>query len=432
MQRKNHISKIICASGLLLFLSVWNLHAQDWAKPWIINQQRVDLRNLGYPDVNEVPAFNSAITSLITSRDGMIYGGTTGEESYLFLFNPMTNKVRHLGKIPGEESIHHALAEGSSGNIYIGTGRNMFEKIELSPGGYWDKIDEVLWGDIKNHFKDYPGGHLYRYNPDKSNAKVKLPDMSAEAEDLGIPVANNSIYALTSSPDGSVLYGVTYPDGRFFSYEINEKRFKDIGAIDDKIVYNGPERYWRSLCRDLICDNKGNVYFSGTNGELMYYSPESETIRSTGQKIPGDYYPAQFYRDYAVAENFDSDTSGLIYGGSSDGYLFVYNPEQNELRNLGKPRSDRRLRCLTVGDDGKVYLIAGERPLTNSVACKLYVYKPDNPGFQDYGMIIVDRSPDYYRRGEQFDSMTKGKDGTIYIGESEYRSSLFILIPPLR
>jgi hypothetical protein len=102
------------------------------------------------------------------------------------------------------------------------------------------------------------------------------------------------------------------------------------------------------------------------------------------------------------------------------------------LRNLGKPRSDRRLRCLTVGDDGKVYLIAGERPLTSSVACKLYVYEPDNPGFQDYGMIIVDRSPDYYRRGEQFDSMTKGKDGTIYIGESEYRSNLFILIPPLR
>lgn len=431
MQRKNQLYKIIFASGLFLLLSVFNLYGQDWAKPWIMNQQRVDLRNLGYPDVNEVPAFNSAITSLLASRDGMIYGGTTGKESYLFLFDPTTNKVRHLGKIPGEESIHHALAEDSLGNIYIGTGRDMFEKIELSPGGYWEKIDKVLWEDIKAHFKDYPGGHLYRYNPDKSNATVKLPDMSAEVEDLGIPVPNNSIYALTSNPEGTVLYGITYPDGHFFSYQINAKRFKDIGLVDDKIVYHGPERYWRSLSRDLICDINGNIYFSGTNGELMVYSPESETIRSTGQKIPGDYYPAQFYEDYAVAEYFDTDNSGQIYGGSSDGYLFVYNPKTNDLRNLGKPRALRRLRCLTVADDGKVYVIAGELPSTNSVPCKLYVYDSNRPGFTDLGMIIVDHSPHYYRRGYQFDSMTTGTDGTIYLGESEYRSHLFLLMPPL-
>lgn len=416
--------------ALTLTLPV-NLFAQDWARPWISNQQRIDMRELGNPDINEIPEYNSAITSLITSSTGMIYGGTTGEEAYLFFFDPETNKVRHLGKFPGQESIHHALVEDSLGHIYVGTGRNMFNEIELSPGGNWDQADVTLWNDIKKHFQANSGGHLYRYKPTESNSNIKLPEMKAEVEDLGIPVANNSIYALTINQKGTIIYGLTYPDGHFFIYNIKEGSFKDLGPIDDKIVYHGPERTWRSLCRDLICDRKGNVYFSATNGELKYYSPESQDIHSTGQKIPGDYYPAQFYTDYDVVECFDADASGIIYGGTSDGYLFSYNFWQNEIRNLGKPRALRRIRTLKAGDDNKIYLIAGEQPATSSVPCKLYEYDPINPGFTDRGMLIVDRSPYYYRRGYQFDSMTKGKDGTLYLGESEYRSGLFILIPPL-
>ncbi len=408
-----------------------NLSAQDWARPWIVNQQRIDLRELGNPGVNEIPEYNSAITSLVTAKDGLIYGGTTGMEAYLFFYSPVTNKVRHLGKIPGQESIHHAMIEDSMGHIYFGTGRSMFNEVELSPGGNWDQADETLWNDIKKHFQSEPGGHLYRYNPSESNGNVKLPDMKAEVEDLGIPVAGNSVYTLTVSPEGSVLYGLTYPDSHFFIYNISEGSFNDLGPVDDRIVFHGPERYWRSICRDLICDKKGNVYFSSTNGEIKYYSPESKSIHATGQKIPGDYYPSQFYTDYDVVECFDADTSGLIWGGTSDGYLFSYDPHTNTLSNLGKPRAHRRIRCLKAGDDGKIYLIAGEQPITSSVPCKLFEYDPVNTGFTDRGMLIVDRSPYYYRRGYQFDCMTKGKDGTLYLGESEYRSNLFILIPPL-
>ena len=424
------LSKVICLFIFTIFIS--NTFAQDWAKTSIIDQHRVDLRNLGYPDVNEIPEYNSAITSLITANDGLIYGGTTGKEAYLFLFNPSTNKVRHLGKISGQESIHHALAKDSQGRLFIGTGKNMFAEIDLTSGDNWGQVDSVLWDDISVHFHDYPGGHLYYYDPGESNDKVKLPDMEAELKDLGIPVPHNSIYALTCNPEGSIIYGITYPDAKFFLYHINEQRFDIVGTIDEKIVFHGPERYWRSLCRDIICDNQGNVYFSGTDGVLKYYSPQTGNFKSTGQKIPGDYYPDQFYKDYAVVEYFDIDQSGLIYGGTSDGYLFVFNPFKMGMRNLGKVRADKRLRCLTVSNDGKVYLIAGVRPSTNSVSCKLYVYDPDNPGFQDYGLIIIDRSPHYYRRGNQFDCMTTGLDGTIFLGESEYRSNLFLLIPPLR
>ena len=69
---------------------------QDWAKPVLEQLQRLDLRDLGYPMVNEIPANSSAVTSLVTGRDGKIYGGTSGDDAFLFVFDPGTNKVLHL------------------------------------------------------------------------------------------------------------------------------------------------------------------------------------------------------------------------------------------------------------------------------------------------------------------------------------------------
>jgi len=412
----------------IILLLTTRVQSQDWAKSLINNLQRVDLRTLGYPNVNQIPENSSAITSLLLGKDEKIYGGTSGENAYLFLFNPITNKVKHLGRLNEQESIHHALVQDSDGYIYIGTGKDMFNEIELSSVGLnSEPVDQTLWRDIKNHFKDYDGGHLYRYNPNVSNDKVKLPDMECEVEDLGIPVSNNSIYALTISPDGNEIYGLTYPDGHFFTYSIIDKIFKDFGEIDEQLSFHGPERYWRSLPRALICDDSGRVYTSSTNGILKYYSPESKKIESTTLKIPGDYYHNQFYTDYTVVEYFIKDDTGLIYGGTSDGYLFSLNVHKMELLNLGKPRSERRLRCLTMGKNGKIYLMAGER--SQSRPCQFYVYDPKSSSFEELGLLIADRSPYYYWRGYQFDSMLTGVDGTLYFGESERRSHLFLYLP---
>jgi hypothetical protein len=416
-------------SAFLLLGVIYPLSGQDWARTNIKDLQRVDLRDLGYPMINEIPENSSAVTSLLTAHNGKIYGATTGEESWMFLFDPAINKVRHLGKIPGQESIHHSLVEDKDGFIYLGTGMNMFEEIILSKGGIGTDsvVDKSLWKDIKNHFIGFPGGHLYRYNPGKNDQKVKLTDMQCELEDLGVPLAHNSVYALTINPKGDEIYGITYPDGHFFIYFIVSKKFTDLGPVDDMIVFHGPERYWRSICRSLVCDNSGRVYFSAANGILKFYDPGTRTIESTGLKIPGDYYYLQFYEDYTVVDYFAKASSGLIYGGTSDGYLFLYDPVGLKLNNLGKMRASRRLRCMSVGHNGKVYIMAGER--SSSRPCQFYSYNPSSGGYEDLGLLIVDRSPYYYWRGQQFDAMTTGNDGTIFIGESERRSHLFIYIP---
>ena len=425
-------TKIIISVKCILFLGVLLLdspiYSQDWAKPVIKYQQRVDLRDLGYPMVNEIPVNSSAITSLITARNGLIYGGTSGDEAYFFLFDPAINKARHLGKIFGHSGIHHSLVEDKNGNIYIGTGKNMFEDVPLSKWGEGDdKFDVTLWKDIKRHFKDYQGGHLYCYRPAESNDMVKLVDMECELEDLGIPLANNSIYALTINPDGDEIYGLTYPDGHFFIYSIPLEKFTDLGEVDPQKVYHGPERQWRTLSRALTCDDSGKVYMSGNKGMLKYYDPETGKLVNTDIQVPGDYYYLQFYQDYTSVEYFARDSGNLIYGGTTDGYLFSFDPQNMELNNLGKVRASRRLRCLTIGKNGKVYLMAGERSTTRP--CQFYLYDPHLDRFETLGLLIADRSPYYYWRGQQFDCMTTGLDGTIYFGESERKSHLFLYIP---
>lgn len=428
MEAIKRILFVNCIIFLGALLPASLIFSQDWARPVIKYQQRVDLRDLGYPMVNEIPVNSSAITSLITARDGIIYGGTSGDDAYFFLFDPAINKVRHLGKIPGHSGLHHSLVEDKNGNIYIGTGKNIFEDVPLSKWGEGDdKFDVTLWKDIKRHFSDYQGGHLFCYRPAESNDKVKLVGMESEMVDLGMPLANNSIYALTINPEGDEIYGLTYPDGHFFIFNIAAKQFTDLGEIDPNKVYHGPERKWRTLSRALICDDSGKVYISGNKGKLIYYDPETGDLVNTDIEVPGDYYYLQFYQDYTAVEYFAKDSNGLIYGGTTDGYLFSFDTQKMQMNNLGKVRASRRLRCLTIGKDGKVYLMAGERSTTRP--CQFYLYDPQLGHFETLGLLIADRSPYYYWRGQQFDCMTTGLDGTIYLGESERKSHLFLYIP---
>jgi hypothetical protein len=413
---------------VVFFSAVVPVAGQDWAKPLFRNLQRLDLRDLGYAQSNEIPANSSAITSLLTAHDGKIYGGTSGEEAYLFVFDPGINKVRHLGRIPGQQAIHHALVEDSSGRVYLGTGRNVLAPVPLTAGkAGGPKLDQLLWNDIQAHFRKDAGGHLYRYVPRQSDDKVKLVGMDGDVEDLGIPVAGNAIYALAIHPAGTEIYGLTYPDGHFFVYDIAGNKYRDLGEVDRQKVFHGPERDWRSLPRALAVDPQGRVFTSGEGGKLIYYCPVACRLRATELAIPGDYNYVQFFTDHAVVDCFAPAKSGIFYGGSSDGYLFAFDPAKMKLTNLGKPRAARRIRCLAVGHNGKVYLMAGER--TAAWPCQAYCYDPREGGFSELGLLIVDRSPYYYWRGYQFDAMTVGLEGTLYLGESERRSHLFLLLP---
>jgi len=87
-------------------------------------------------------------------------------------------------------------------------------------------IEKQLWKDIKNHYKGYEGGHIYRYNPEAGDKVRYENDDQCPLEDLGIPVPNNTIYAMAIGPDGTVFCGESERRGSLFLYMPGNDQFK--------------------------------------------------------------------------------------------------------------------------------------------------------------------------------------------------------------
>lgn len=400
--------------------------AQKWVNPQF-DAHRLDYRDLGYPDVSQIPADDSRITALLTAASGKVYGATSGQSAGLFVYDRSINKVRPLGRIGDAQGVYHTLIQDLEGRIYIGGGLNMLAHTPLTqefPGGF-RAIEEQLWKDIAAPYKDYAGGHLYRYDPVKGDADARLPGEPCPLEDLGIPAPRNTLYAMALSPQERTIYAVTYPDARLVACPLARGKARDCGQLLSRKIFSGPERTWRSVPRALYCAADGRIYTSGDDGLIVYYDPATRKIVPTEMRVPGEYWEAWNYYGYPVVEQF-VESKGRLLAGSSDGFLFEIDLKSQSLVNLGKPRVSRRIRAMAVGPDDKLYMICGQF----QEPCKLYSYDlSGRKGFEDLGVLAVDRSPYYAKRAYQFDAATTGIDGTIFIGESDRRAALFLFFP---
>jgi len=413
---------------IILLVAGFLSHAQKSVNPHF-EAHRLDFRDLGYPAATMIPADNSPIASLLTHSNGKVYGATSGKQSYLFVYDFMTNKVYPLGKIPGAIGVHNSLVEGDDGLIYIGTGMNELREIKLTqdmPHGR-RMIEKQLWKDIQDKYGDFDGGKIFMYDPNTGDDNVYLPEDTAKVKDLGIAVPGNSIYAMDINNAHDKIYGISYPDAVFFEYDIEKQVFTNHRPWLNQMSYAGPERSWRSVPRSIKCLPDGRVFSSGDDGLMIYFDPADQQIHQTNMRIPGEYWITQKYEGYPVLEQLLEDKDGSLLGSSSDGFIFRIEPETEELFVLGKPMVERRVRAMTIGNDRQLYLIGGNK----THVCRMFSYdlSGKKQGFKDYGVLGVDRSPYYAKIGYQFDAMCTAPDGSIFIGESDRRAKLFFYIP---
>ena len=423
-------SRNVTWTAIAVLLSTLNFQLSTFAQKCVnphFDAQRLDFRDLGYPGATEIPADSSPITALLThDANGKVYGATSGKAAHLFVWDARVNKVFPLGALPKAKGVHGCLAQGEDGRVFIGTGLNEIELFRLSrkmPEGR-RAIEHQLWKDIRDRYADFEGGHLYAYDPAKSDAAVYLEGSSVEVEDLGVPVPHNSIYALTMASDGATLYGISYPDAEFFRCNVVSKKIERLGKWMEKLSYPGPERCWRGVPRALVCDRDGTLWSSGDDGLLRGYIPKIGEFVETTMRVPGEYWETQAYNAFPVVEQLFLREDGSLVGTSSDGFVFAAHPNANRLVNWGKPRVERRVRAATLGRDGRLYSICGEK----DNVCRLFSFREDE-GHLDWGVLGVDRSPYYAKIAYQFDAMATAPDGTILIGESDRRAKLFFFIP---
>ena len=401
------------------------LFAQKCVNPHF-DAQRLDYRDIGYPGATEIPADDSPITALMSHSNGKVYGATSGKKSHLFAYDARVNKVFPLGLLPKSQGVHGCIAEGEGGVVYIGAGKNEHELLILTkkmPEGR-RAIENQLWADIEARYAGYEGGHLYAYDPAKGDAEVYLAGAAAKVVDLGVPLPGESIYAMAMDRRKGVVYGLGYPHAELFAFDIAKRETRKLGKWMEKLSYPGPERSWRGIPRALAVDADGVVWSSGDDGLLRFYDPRIGEFGETSMRIPGEYWETQAYNAFPVVEQLLVQADGTFVGTTSDGFVFSAQPSANKLMNWGKPRVERRVRAATIGKDGRLYMIAGEK----DNVCRLFSFRHDE-GHLDWGVLGVDRSPYYAKIAYQFDAMCTGADGTIFIGESDRRAKLFMFVP---
>lgn len=349
-----------------------------------------------------LPMYRNAITSLHVQGD-FILGGTTANEGlspYLFIASVSEKKMlasKDLQElIPGQMGIATGFCKGSNGLLYAGT---------MAQAG-----------------NNRQPGHLLQVSIRKAG--------EIEVKDLGAPVPGESIFTLISNKEGSELYGISYPTGRFFTYHVETKKtqiFDDVapntkewGTLHEYAV--GPEVF---LCKSLIQDNAGIVYGSKAGNRIFAFDPVKKSFHFLETPLPAVWGREVLGQVEAWAKSPD----GKLYGGNAgDGQLFMLDPATQKIKNLGKPTMMPRLQALAFGHDGKLYGLAGGAPGYSH----LFYYDEKGAGFVDLGnpeftMVAPGIEQGIMWRGFQLSTLAPSSNGKyMVIGENEALSQLMV------
>lgn len=384
-------TRTVSATADSLASRVWPRNAEDVVlgdyvdAPWV-KSGRVFTRALRlHQQVSEpIPAGESAITSLAVGRNGKVYGATSGRRSHLFFYDPAPagDGVYEIGVLDGVTDVRRCLVAVSD-NIYVGASATT----------------------------DAAGGAIYLHDtcPDSMD---EFRAFKGAIRRLVVPVKGEAIAALCAAPGEQLLYGVSSRTGTFFEYDIKSGKVERLGQVSKDAAFS----------RTLVADAEGYVYGTHSLGTLFRYSPYTRTVEDTGIRIP-TVAGRELYNqlDAAVCD----ERTCIIYGaGTADGVIFSFDTNTMQTRSIGKVIAEPRVRALTLGNDGHLYGIAG----CEDGMGHLFRYDTTRSELLDLGIMLA--ASEVWRRGFEFDAACTGHDGTIYFGESERESHLFLYFPP--
>jgi outer membrane protein assembly factor BamB len=356
----------------------------------VVKQVRIDLRDLGYAPVDVIPPDESAIRALTVAPDGKLYGATSGKRSHLFLLDPVRGYVLPLGFLEGVSTVDGTLVVSQAGDIYIGTA---------------------------------PGGRLLKCGqPKPESESVPQTAKPVKVSDLGVPVSGEIISALAIDRRRNTIYGLTRPNGYFFSYAIDGGSFAVHGKVAEHDMPGENFEKQKNIGRAIAIDADGNAYTSGDGGRLFQFSASAGQLRKLDITVPGMPGREPFSRVDAWAVGGDA---AILHGGTSDGYLFRLDTKELRVWNLGKPLNRYRVRALVSARNGKLYGVGGDE----DEMAQLFCYDPAGGTYELLGMIDVNRRPYYSWQAYVIDAATVGNDGTVYLGQSERKSKLYLYYP---
>ena len=245
---------------------------------------------------------------LYAARDGRVYSAliTEAVSAHLYVYDPAEDRNKLLfdmAEFLGERGrairtsgkIHNKPVEDDQGNIYF---------VPLNNGSGPRNIDFTSWR----------GGHWLKYDPRRNTL-----------EDLGLVDEGVGLYPLAIDRKRNLLFGVGFT-GYLYRFDIHRRVTTNLGRVAN----------W-DVCRDIFCDDQGNVYGSFPTARIWKYDAERQKVYDLSIRMPYDptVYPTQLANpmidrtcDWRAVEwdPVDRVAYGVTCGSGS--ILFRFDPYQ--------------------------------------------------------------------------------------------------------
>ncbi len=375
-----------------------------------------------------------------TGSDGKIYyvlsSSLPDVAARMFCLDPATGQTKQVGDLTeacGEKGLNY-IAQGKSHVNFVEAGGKLYFATHI---GYYSIIDGMEKPGIPPAgMKKYTGGHLLAY--DMSSGKF---------EDLAIEPKGDGIITMNMDPQRGRIYGITWPGGDFFRYDLASKNWKNFGSLFEK-GENGTGATYRTICRSIAVDpDDGLVYFSTPEGVIHRYRYDRDELESVaGDNLKKDYFGlydinSPGHMAYNWRQVFYCPADRKIYGvHGNSGYLFRFDPRAERVEVLERITSIPSQRSgmydqfsygylgFALGPDGQtIYYLTGGPIYVNGVRVKgkestaageakgqenlhLVTYNIPSGRYIDHGPILYENGdhPTYVN------SIAVGKDGTVY------------------
>ncbi|HMH22504.1 MAG TPA: hypothetical protein VK563_12045 [Puia sp.] len=243
---------------------------------------------------------------LYAASDGKVYTAliNEGASAHFFVYDPvkgtnillfdMAEYFDERGKgIRPTGKIHNKPVEDDEGNIYF---------VSMSNGSGPNTFDYTSW----------KGGHWLKYDP-----------KTGKLEDMGLVDQGIGCYPLAIDKKRGYLFGIGFT-GYFYRFDLKNRVTKNLGRVSN----------W-DICRDIFCDDEGNVYLSFPTARVAKYDVKKEKVYETTLSTPYDpsIFPTQLNnpmidRTYdwraVVWDEADKVAYGVTCGSGS--ILFRFDP----------------------------------------------------------------------------------------------------------
>lgn len=396
-----------------------------------------------------------------TGSDGRIYYVLSAEPhdvaGQMYSFDPSTRKITHLGDLTeacGEKDMK-VIAQGKSHVNFVESDGKLYFATHI---GYYSIVDGMeKMGIPPNGWKPYRGGHLLAY--DMKSGRFDRLAMAANGE---------GILTFNMDPQRGRLYGLTWPGGRFFRYDLAGKEMKDLGGFF-RDGENGKGDAYRTICRSLAVDPRdGAVYFTTGEGAIHRYRPSNDAVETVaGDDLRKDYFglydaSSAGHMAYNWRQIVWRPADQMFYGvHGNSGYLFRFDPRAERVEVLDRITSLPSKRTgmfdqfsygylgFALGPDGDtLYYLTGGPVYVDGKRLKgkdstakgeakgtenlhLVTYNISAARYTDHGAVFFAGGG----RPAYVNSIAIGKDGAVYSLSrikrgSEIRADLF-RIPPV-